>query len=51
MKFYLAILTYLLIGAVLGIGILLTLSGKPWLLIAAAVAYLVAFGRLGCKSH
>ena len=51
MKFYLAILTYLLIGLVLGIGILLTISGKPWLLIAAVIAYLVAFGKLGCLPH
>jgi len=51
MKFYLAILVYLLIGLVIGAGILLMVAGKPWLLIAALVAYVVAFGKLGCMTH
>ncbi|HWX19212.1 MAG TPA: hypothetical protein VN578_04800 [Candidatus Binatia bacterium] len=54
MKFFLAILAYLLIGVVLGWGILLTMKGNPWLLIVSFVAYVVAFGKLGClpgKSH
>ena len=54
MKFLLAIVAYLVIGLVLGWGILLTVKGQPWLLIAAFLAYAVAFARLGClpkKSH
>lgn len=51
MKFGLAILAYLLIGAVLGWGILLLIAGKPWLLIAGVIGYLVAFGKIGCTSH
>jgi len=55
MKFLLAILAYLLIGLVLGWGILLAVHGNPWLLIAGFLAYVVAFGKLGClptkKSH
>jgi hypothetical protein len=51
MKFALAILVYLLIGLVLSAGILLLLAGKPWPLILALLAYIVAFSRLGCMTH
>lgn len=51
MKFALAILVYLLIGVVLGAGILLTVAGKPWLLIGAFIVYVVAFGKIGCMTH
>ncbi len=53
MKFLLAILAYLAIGAVLVYGILLTVRGQPWLLIVAFLLYALAFARLGClpKSH
>jgi hypothetical protein len=51
MKFLLAILAYLLIGAVLGWGILLATAGKPWLLIVALLVYLIAFAKIGCLSH
>lgn len=51
MKFALAILVYVLVGLVLGAGILLLMAGKPWLLIAAVLAYVVAFGRIGCMTH
>ena len=51
MKFFLAIVVYLLIAAVLSWGILLMMHGKPWLLIASVIAYVVAFGKLGCMSH
>jgi hypothetical protein len=51
MKFALAILVYLVIAFVLGAGILMLIAGKPWLLIIGAVAFIVAFGRLGCMPH
>ena len=51
MKFALAILVYLLMGVVLGAGILLAVAGKPWFLIAAFIAYVVAFGKIGCMTH
>ncbi len=51
MKFFLAVLVYLLIGAVLSWGILLAMGGKPWLLIGSLIAYIVAFGKIGCTSH
>ena len=51
MKFALAILVYLLMAAVIGAGILLLVAGKPLLFIIALIAFVVAFGRLGCVSH
>jgi hypothetical protein len=51
MKLTLAILVYGLIGLTLCAGILLVLAGKPWLLICALLAYLVAFGKIGCLSQ
>jgi len=54
MKFFMAIAAYLVIGFVLGWGILLAVRGNLWLLIAGFLAYVVAFGRIGClpkKSH
>jgi hypothetical protein len=54
MKFVLAIVAYLFIAAVLGLGILVAVKGSPWLLVAGCVAYVVAFRKIGClpkKSH
>jgi len=51
MKLALAFLVYVLIGLVLSGGILLLLAGQPWLLIIAFLAYVVAFGKIGCMTH
>jgi len=51
MKFALAIFIYLLMAAVLGGGILLLVSGRPWLFVIALPVFVIAFGKLGCKSH
>ena len=51
MKLALAVLVYLVIGLVLSWGVLLLLAGKPWLFIIALLAYIVAFGKIGCTSH
>jgi len=51
MKFIAAIVVYLLISLVLGGGILLLMAGKPWLLIAGVLAYVVVFAKTGCLSH
>ena len=50
MKLALAVLVYLVIGLVLSWGILLLLAGKPWLFIVVLLAYLVAFGKIGCTA-
>lgn len=51
MKLALAIFVYLLMGLVLSVGILMLLSGKPWVLIIGLLAYIVAFGKIGCMTH
>jgi hypothetical protein len=51
MKLGAAILIYLVIGVVLSFGVLLMLAGKPWLFIVALLAYVVAFGKIGCMTH
>ena len=55
MKFFAAIIAYLFIGLVLGLGIFEAMHGHFWLLAVVVLAYLVAFAKLGClppsKSH
>ena len=51
MKLALAILVYCLMGLVLSVGVLLLLTGKPWLLLIAFVAFVFAFGKIGCMPH
>lgn len=48
MKLILAVVAYLVIGAVLGWGILLAVKGSYWLLIAGFIAYVVSFAKIGC---
>jgi hypothetical protein len=49
MKFFGAIVAYLLIAAVLGWGILLAASkGNFWLLAISSLVYVVAFAKIGC---
>ena len=51
MKFWMAIVVYLLIGLVLGWGIVMAVHGKPLFLIIALIAYIVAFAKIGCLTH
>jgi hypothetical protein len=54
MKLLWAIIAYLVIAAILGFGLILTMKGNPWLFIIGFLAYVVAFGKIGClpkKSH
>jgi hypothetical protein len=51
MNFALAILVYLIMAVILGAGILLLVAGKPLLLIIGVIAFVVAFGKLGCMTH
>jgi hypothetical protein len=50
-KFLLAILAYLVIAAIIGAGILLLVVGKPLLFIISLIAFIVAFGKLGCLTQ
>jgi hypothetical protein len=54
MKFFNAILVYVVIAFFLCWGILLAVKGQYWLLIAAAATYLLGLGVIGClpkKTH
>jgi len=48
MKFVLAILAYAISAAVLGYGILMTVNGKPAVMIVGLLAYLAAVAGFGC---
>ena len=55
MKFYAAIVAYVVIGLILGAGIYEAMKGHLWVLAVATVIYVIAFAKLGClpssKSH
>ena len=55
MKFFGAILAYLFIGFMLGLGIYEVMQGHFWFLPVALIVYIVAFAKIGClpssKSH
>ncbi|HEY5297039.1 MAG TPA: hypothetical protein VIK59_03870 [Verrucomicrobiae bacterium] len=51
MKLALAVLVYGIMAAILGAGILLMVSGNPWLLIIGFLAFVFVFGKVGCKSY
>lgn len=47
-------IAYVVIAGILGWGVILTMKGNPWLLVIGFLAYVVAFGKIGClpkKSH
>jgi hypothetical protein len=48
MKLTLAVIVYLLIGLILGLGILFAVEGSYWLLISSFIIYVIAFARIGC---
>jgi hypothetical protein len=55
MKFYAAIIAYLVIGLILGLGIYKAVTGHLWFLAAGVIVYVIAFAKMGClpsdKSH
>ena len=54
MRFFSAILVYVIIGFVLAWGIGLALKGNFWLLGAGLAAYVISFAKIGClpsKDH
>lgn len=53
MKFVFAMLTFAVMAAVLGAGIIKAVSanGSPWLLIAGILGYIVLFWRVGCAEE
>jgi len=51
MKLILAIAVWLIMGAILGLGLLTAVNGSPWLLIAGVLGFIIAVGKIGCLSH
>jgi len=51
MSFYGAILAWLVIGAILTVGIVMATKGALWLLIASVVLFVLAFAKWGCATH
>jgi len=51
MKFLLAILVWLIMGAVIATGIILAFKGTVWLLLLAVLAFIIMVAKIGCLSH
>ena len=51
MKFFAAIMLFVLFAVLLSAGIVLMLAGKPLLFIAALGVFLAGFIKFGCLSH
>jgi len=51
MSFFLAIFAWLVIGAILVVGIVMATKGAFWLLIAGLLAFVFAFAKWGCATH
>ena len=48
MKLILATAVYLVMGAILGLGIILAVNGSIWLLVLGCLAFVIIFGKIGC---
>jgi hypothetical protein len=48
MKLILAVATYLVMGAILALGIVLAVKGSIWLLALGFLAFAIIFGKVGC---
>src|SRR5262249_35206444 len=51
MKLFLAILVWLIMGAIIGTDLLWAVNGSPWLLFASVIGFIVAVGKIGCATH
>lgn len=51
MKFLLAILVWVIMGAVIATGILMAVKGTVWLLFVSLLAFVVMVAKIGCLSH
>ena len=51
MKLLSSVAIHLLIAAVLAVGLIMMVHGKPALLIAGVLGYIVLLGKVGCASH
>ena len=51
MSFIAALLAWLVIGAILVLGIVMATKGVFWLLIVGLLAFVLAFSKWGCATH
>ena len=51
MSFFLAVLAWLVIAAVLVLGIVMATKGVLWLMIVSLLLFILAFAKWGCASH
>jgi hypothetical protein len=51
MKFYMAVLAWLIIGGILATGIVLATKGSLWLLGLGMLAFIGTFAKYGCAPH
>jgi len=51
MKFFFALLTWIIMAAVLSRGLLMAIHGSIWLLIVGLVAFALMVAKIGCLSH
>ena len=51
MKLFYAFAAWIAMGTVLGAGILMAVTGNPWLLIAGLIGFVIAVGKIGCLPH
>jgi len=51
MSFFAAVLAWVVIAAILALGIVLATKGTLWLLIVSLVLFILAFAKWGCATH
>ena len=51
MKFYAAIVIWLVMAAIIGTGLLLAVKGSPWLLLASLAGFVIAIAKIACLQH
>ncbi len=51
MNFFSAVLAWLIIAAILVVGIVMATKGVLWLMIASLILFILAFAKWGCATH
>lgn len=51
MKLLSSVGIHLLMATILGVGLVMMVHGKPALLVAGVLGYILLLGKVGCASH
>jgi len=51
MKFFWALVIWLVMGAIITAGIVVATTGTPWLLIIGLLGFIFLVGKIGCATH